>query len=320
MTNGYNEKSFIPTNEDLEKINTLTVSPLTEDELYVFTVAMCNNDIDRDYEKFSTKSLEELALAFVGKTFICDHSMKTSDQKARIFDAWVESVDGKKTRDNEAFCQLKAKAYMIKSDENMPLIKEIEAGIKKEVSVSCSMGRSICSICGKDRRATGCEHINGKSYKGKQAYTILEDVKDAYEVSFVAVPAQREAGVTKAFDLAREDIGMTDIIKALRECDNQLSLSSAQCKAIADKLDELDAEAQLGRDYKKSLSDEVIKLCATAMPEMEIDTFSSVARVMTVQELLSFKKAFTKKNNVKSAARQIKDSADSSSSFEQFKI
>lgn len=45
----------------------------------------------------------------------------------------------------------------------------------------------------------------------------------------------------------------------------------------------------------KSLANEVIKLCAEAMPEMDIKAFSSVAQVMTAKELLSFKEAFTKK-------------------------
>ncbi|MGN1202676.1 MAG: hypothetical protein ACI4RF_05220 [Eubacterium sp.] len=293
MTLGYVEKSLSPESTDLEKINCFTRSEFAADSLYVFSVALCNNDVDRDYEKFSLEALEQLKEKFLGKTGISDHSMKSSDQRARIFDTWVEKVEGKKTADGEDFYQLKAKAYMVKSDENMPLITDIEAGIKKEVSVSCSMGKSVCSICGCDKRSGCCEHIGGRKYNGKTAFFILSDVKDAYEFSFVAVPAQREAGVTKSFEL-KEDVNMTDIIKALKSCDSSVAISKAQADAILSHIDNLNEEAELGREYKKKLTDEVVCLCAKAMPDMDLKVFSGVAQVMTTKELLSFKQAFTK--------------------------
>ena len=39
----------------------------------------------------------------------------------------------------------------------------------------------------------------GQRYGDKLCHVVLGDVTDAYEWSFVAVPAQREAGVTKQF-------------------------------------------------------------------------------------------------------------------------
>lgn len=294
MTAGYIEKSVSPDNTDLEKINSYTRSNFDADSLYIFSVSLCNNDIDRDYEKFSLEALEQLKEKFLGKTGIFDHSMRATDQKARIFDTWLERVEGKKTADGEDFYQLKAKAYMVKSEENMPLITDIEAGIKKEVSVSCSLGKSVCSICGCDKRSSVCEHIGGREYKGRTAYSILSDVKDAYEFSFVAVPAQREAGVTKSFDFKKEDVNMTDIIKTLKSCDSSVTLTKIQADEILNHIDSLNEEAILGREYKKSLTNEVVGLCAKAMPDMDLSVFSGVAQVMTTKELLSFKKAFSK--------------------------
>lgn len=114
MTGGYIEKGFSPQSSDLEKINSFTRREFDMDSLYIFSIALCNNDIDRDYEKFSVEALNQMKEKFVGKTGIADHSMKSSDQKARIFDTWVERVDGKKTDDGEDFYQLKAKAYIIR--------------------------------------------------------------------------------------------------------------------------------------------------------------------------------------------------------------
>ena len=49
-----------------------------------------------------------------------------------------------------------------------------------------------------DRQEATCGHQPGKKYGGRLCYTLLEDPTDAYEWSFVAVPAQPAAGVTKA--------------------------------------------------------------------------------------------------------------------------
>lgn len=321
MTEGYIEKSIKAEESDIEKINRFTKAQFDIDSLYVFSVVLCNNDIDRDNEKFSVEALNQLSTLFLGKTGISDHSMKSSDQKARIFDTRVEKLEGRKTADGEDFYQLKAKAYMVKSQENMPLITEIEAGIKKEVSVSCSMGRSICSVCGADKRSARCEHISGREYKGKTAFTILSDARDAYEFSFVAVPAQREAGVTKSFNLTKESADMTDIIKSLRSCEEKIMLSKAQADFLADYIENLTEEAKLGKEYKKNLADEVVRLCAVSMPDMDLKVFQGVTQVMTTKELLSFKKAFVKGSKAEDIKPQLKpDKKADKNNFSQFKI
>ena len=246
--------------------------------------------------------------------------MKSSDQKARVFETWIEKGNGTTTADGEPYYMLKAKAYMLKNEENKGFIDELDAGIKKEVSVSCSSKKATCSICGKDKRQCRCEHVSGKEYKGKIACTILSDISDAYEFSFVAVPAQRQAGVTKAFEFTKEN-NMEDIIKTLKNMSDDTTVSKFQLDSLLNYVDSLEDEAELGRKYKKSLANEVIKLCAQAMPEMDIKAFSSVAQVMTAKELLSFKEAFTKKNRESTAHLQIKSNdTKTNNTVNQFKL
>lgn len=140
--------------EELEKINGYAREPLTEDKVFVFRVALCDNDIDRDGEKFSSGALEKLAELFKGRTGIFDHDPKSSKQTARIFDTWVETLPEKTTTDGEVYRRLMAKAYMVRTASNGDLISEIQGGIKKEVSVSCTMGKKLCSVCGADRICT----------------------------------------------------------------------------------------------------------------------------------------------------------------------
>lgn len=186
--------------EVLEKINKYTRRELTADEVYCFNVTLCDNEIDRDNEKFSKGCLEKLAELYIGKTGIFNHDPKGENQTARIFDATVIEDTSKKTEDGEVYCYLSAKAYMVKTDKNADLIKEIDAGIKKEVSVGCAVAGTLCSICGKNFRMGACAHKKGRAYNGKKCYHVLENPTDAYEWSFVAVPAQKNAGVTKTFD------------------------------------------------------------------------------------------------------------------------
>ncbi len=299
MKDGYIEKGYTPLQDDFDKIRQFTRKEFTADELYIFSLILCNNDIDRDYEKFSVSALYELAKLFVGKTGIRDHSMKAADQTARIFDTWVEKLPNRKTADGEDFYVLRAKAYMVRSEENKSLITEIEAGIKKEVSVSCSMALSTCSVCGKSRKNSGCSHINGRKYGGKTCFSILSNAADAYEWSFVAVPAQREAGVTKSFNIEKGDSDMTDIKKCLSTEDEQIVLSNKQAKEICSYIEEREELAALGEEYKKSLIKELVSLCAKTVPQMDLKVFGGVAAVMTTKELLSFKNAFKKQQAVK---------------------
>ena len=46
--------------EDLEQINTLTRRALKAEEVYTFAVRLCDNEIDRDMERFDEDTLEEL--------------------------------------------------------------------------------------------------------------------------------------------------------------------------------------------------------------------------------------------------------------------
>lgn len=197
---------------DIALINQFSKRELTPEEVYCFSVAMCDNDIDRDLERFTDETLEGLAQLFVGRTVIRDHDWSAKTQVARIYAAEVQQAKGK-TQAGEPLKQLIGKVYMLNSEDNKPMIDAIEAGILKEVSVGCSISKSTCSICGADFTGYNwdygmmeCEnhHVKGETYpNGGLCFANLEDPIDAYELSFVAVPAQRNAGVTKAVN---EDI------------------------------------------------------------------------------------------------------------------
>ena len=185
------------TKEELDQINRFSKTELTADQVYTFSVRLCDNEVDRDFERFGTEDLDRLGELFLGKSGIFDHQWSAKGQTARIYRTEVVREPGTVTAAGDAYRWLKGWAYLMRTEKNQELITEIEGGIKKEVSVGCSMGRSVCSVCGAENGA--CGHVKGQMYGEKLCFMELKDPKDAYEWSFVAVPAQPRAGVVKRF-------------------------------------------------------------------------------------------------------------------------
>ena len=222
----------VPDAGQLEKINALAKGSLTEEQVYVFSVKLCDDQVDRDFERFDTAALPELAKMFVGKSGIVDHRWSAEGQLARIFDTEILEENG--------VTGIKAWAYIRRGGAGDEWIADIEAGIKKEVSVGCAMGRSVCSVCGGEYGS--CGHRKGEYYEGELCCAVLKEPVDAYEFSFVAVPAQREAGVLKG-------MGRKACLKEL-----------ADAYGAQEEYRNLFKQAQLGQRYQKQLGDEVVRL------------------------------------------------------------
>lgn len=254
--------------EDLEKINALARRELTAEEVYTFTVKLCDNEVDREWERFSEETLEALAGLFVGKSGIFDHNWSAAGQAARVYKTEVVVEAGRLTRAGKPYRYLKGWAYMLRTGANGDLIAEIEGGIKKEVSVGCSVERAVCSVCG--RGLDECHHVKGRTYNGKLCWAELEGAADAYEWSFVAVPAQPQAGVIKT---------LAPSLKAL----------AGQAPEARRELEELERAAVLGRKYLGELRREVARLAALSQPELDVEVVESIAGKLDEGELTALK-------------------------------
>lgn len=190
------------TEAELKAINKHTLEPLAAEDVFTFKAVLCDNELDRQFERFSLKALQDLQKLFVGKTIIKDHDHRADNQVARIY-ATELVQPGKALASGELYTQLVARCYMVKTASNADLIAEIKGGIKKEGSVGCMVAHAYCSICGTDNAKSYCRHWAGRSYDkegGAQMCTFtLDGGKDAYEFSLVAVPAQKVAGVHKSY-------------------------------------------------------------------------------------------------------------------------
>ena len=274
--------------EELRQIGRYTRREFSPEELYVFSVVLCDNEIDRDFERFTIPALHRLGELFLGKTGLFDHSMKSGDQTARIFSTHVETDPQKTTQAGEPYTRLVARAYLPKSEKNADLILELESGIKKEVSVGCAVGKSTCSVCGADKIKQACY---GGAGQKKICCTVLDEPADAYEWSFVAVPAQRAAGVIKAFGPKKEEKeAMVEIRKSLR-AGEPVMLTAAQAEELEKQLERLEALAESGRQYRESVSKNVVRLCALGKAGIPAEVMGRAAQSMPLEDLLALEKA-----------------------------
>lgn len=283
----------VPSDEELELINRYTRKKLSKEDLYVFTVVLCDNDVDRDYQRFPVETLTSLEKMFVGKSGIFDHNPTAHNQTARIFSCTTKSVEGVVTATGDQYFRLEARAYIPKGRQFDDVIYAIESGIKKEVSVGCSVAFEKCSVCGEEMGK--CGHKKGNIYNGKLCFGELIDPIDAYEWSFVAVPAQREAGVIKSY--CQEDgrsVSMEEILKSISACEG-LNLDSAQTEKLWDYIEKLKKSAADGAVYRNELKSAVRKYSAVIQPDISEKTVEKIMSGLSVKELSELKNSYEKK-------------------------
>ena len=257
-----------PSQLQLEAINALAKGTMTKEQVYVFSVRLCDDQVDRDYERFDAAALGQLARLFVGKAGVVDHKWSAECQVARIFATEVVEEAG--------VTFIKAWAYIRRGGKGDEWIGDIEAGIKKEVSVGCAMGQSICSVCGSDYGS--CGHQKGEMYDGQVCCAILREPVDAYEFSFVAVPAQREAGVLKG--MQRGGVRLKEL---------------AQEFGVQEEYRELCKLAGLGKAYAGQVGEDVVRLCLMMELGVEEPVLRSLVKSVAPQELVTLRDALQRK-------------------------
>ena len=139
--------------------------------------------------------------------------------------------------------------------------------------MGCSVGRAVCSICGADRRKDPCHHRPGEIYEGKICHVVLEDPTDAYEWSFVAVPAQPQAGVTKGYAGG----GIPRLEKAVR-AGAGATLSPGEAEALW-------TLAKEGRLFRERAVEEAVRISRLSVPGLDRKVLEKALGRLTAEEL-----------------------------------
>ena len=112
----------------------------------------------------------------------------------------------------------------------------------------------------------------------------MQEPTDAYEWSFVAVPAQRKAGVLKAFAPG---------------AGTELKRLAAGRPSCLRELEQLEQEAALGRSYIGSLRRELVRLAGLTDESLDLKIFSKAADRMEEDELLELTRIYQRRMDEK---------------------
>lgn len=171
-----------PTDDDLQLINAYTRNVVDENDVCLVSAMLCDNDVDRDGERFTTESLYELEKLLVGKTEVMDYKRHRSE-RARIISCDVVKSDKQKTALGDDYAGLIAKIYIPFCRNNEDIIVAALKGDIKDVNIHCAVEQYECSVCGKEY--SECSHKKGEVYDSKLCCCELVNPYKVYDWSFV---------------------------------------------------------------------------------------------------------------------------------------
>lgn len=167
-------KSFINTKEfkDVVKHNK---HEYKDSDLFIFNVKLLDSYMENN-ECIAYHEIEELhnKKVFNGKLIYYK-----GKPVARIFHTLLISDNDYNLNPQR---ELRAYAYTVRHAGNDDIIEKIEYGLLDKVSVSYSVAKITCSICGKQ---SCLNHTFGHNYNGEIAQHRLENVTDIYSIDFV---------------------------------------------------------------------------------------------------------------------------------------
>lgn len=182
--------------KEFEYIKPLVSEDTTPEQLYIFSLRMCNNEIDSDFDKLSEAFLRQFAEHINNDTIplIKDHTWTADGQIGRVYRAEVLS-DGENSL-GEPYTYVLGYAYVAADSDIVPRIK---LGLLSEVSVGFDGGGYTCSVCGASVKSYDSQcpdgHIFGSTYEDAPVYRNVNICLAALECSFVPVPAQDGAEI-----------------------------------------------------------------------------------------------------------------------------
>lgn len=258
-----------PNEEDYKLIREYLNGDIPIEELFVYPVLLCDNNEDRDNEKFDHEALVEIADKFKGVTGIHDHEHLSDNQHSITYKTELIKDEEKLNSVGEAYEYVIGYQYMLNNERNKNLIADIKAGIKNGVSIGFQYGSCKCSICHVDWKINKCEHEKGHSYDNSKCMGILSNITDIYEWSFVPVPSQRMAGVIKNYDTDKEEKEMDIKQVIMKACTNlsteetSMLMKAFDEEAKAKEIDSLKAKVkeyeEENEELKKSIEETVLE-------------------------------------------------------------
>ena len=194
-----------PDANDLKIINSFAKRELKPDEVYIATMHLANDQVDRTYERFPVSYLEQFAETIVGKSLLIGHDHHGAPEglfyKAELVkgdppeDCAFAAIDsaGQATYLAPSF-------YVVRTRRNEHLRAQIDGGVYRYVSIGFHYEDLVCDLCGKSIFDPACPHIPGHDYDGEACTAAYAGQAEAGEGSIVYLGAQYGAELKQAHE------------------------------------------------------------------------------------------------------------------------
>ena len=191
---------------ELALINQMTSEDLSKDDVYVFSMRLCDSKVDSHNECLAVDALFDLKKLFVGKTGTIETDDGSKNVTARIISCEIE-------RDNFDYV-LTARAFIKKNDKTIDIIHTIDSGTDINVGVGFAVANCVCSICGNAMASPLCNHHKGDHYcidnTFELCYGKIVSATDAYEFNIkLPKPKKYKAKVRRV--KRKKDAGQKEI-------------------------------------------------------------------------------------------------------------
>jgi hypothetical protein len=139
---------------------------LKDEQLFVFDINLCDNEIDKDKECFSVAALYQIAEMIINKTGVID--IENKNIIGKIYSAKVCCDTCRKTVYGDDYQYIKARAFIYINNKTKLICDLIKNNQIQEVNISCS--------------ARTCNKLTYTTKRGLQfEYTELRDIIEVYE-------------------------------------------------------------------------------------------------------------------------------------------
>jgi hypothetical protein len=150
----------------LAEVNRFALRPLSREEFVVFTLDLCNNQIDRHHSRFPEEELERISALVPGRPLMERHDVRGSLPRGTFFRSRLHREGDR--------VSVRPDVYVLRTQENADFILNIEGGVYRETSIGFAFKMPECSVCGRDVR--GCGHVPGREYEGKRCHFVMREV------------------------------------------------------------------------------------------------------------------------------------------------
>ncbi|MBW7864092.1 MAG: hypothetical protein H3C30_06745 [Candidatus Hydrogenedentes bacterium] len=164
----------------LAAVNRFALRPLAAEEVALFELDLCHNQVDRHFSRFPEEELETVSAMTPGRPLMERHDLRGSLPRGTFFRSRLH-------RDGDRV-SVRPEVYVLRTEENRGFILNIEGGVYRETSIGFSFRTPECSVCGRDLRT--CDHVPGREYGGAACHFVMRGVLEVIEGSVVPAGSQ----------------------------------------------------------------------------------------------------------------------------------